>query len=171
MELITQSEFARRKGISKQLVSRSIQEGRIKTEKSGKINWITEADEWENNADPSQRKDKKPADLKEAKLEKEIYLGKRQRLAYERDSKKVIDIDLVRTEIFKQTRLLRDAVLIIPDRVASSFTARIIEHLREIIPEKEANKIRVHDIERIALRIWEKESREALEKFSNGPRI
>ncbi len=48
-ELISQSEFARRKDVTKQAVSNAIRSGRITKTASGKIDWETQSIAWEQN--------------------------------------------------------------------------------------------------------------------------
>ena len=125
MAFITKSEFARRHGFSKQYVTELIRTGVIQ-EINGKLD--------EDDADYSlslkqtmgrekRAKNARRSDLQElyikAKLKNEIEKGKILKLEAAEKSQSLIPADQVRETLFRKGRVIRDALLSLPDRVAS----------------------------------------------------
>ena len=125
MAFITKSEFARRHGFSKQYVTELIRTGVIQ-EINGKLD--------EDDADYSlslkqtmgrekRAKNARRSDLQElyikAKLKNEIEKGKILKLEAAEKSQSLIPADQVRETLFRKGRVIRDAFLTLPDRVAS----------------------------------------------------
>ena len=125
MAFITKSEFARRHGFSKQYVTELIRTGVIQ-EINGKLD--------EDDADYSlslkqamgrekRAKNARKSDLQElyikAKLKNEIEKGKILKLEAAEKSQSLIPADQVRETLFRKGRVIRDALLSLPDRVAS----------------------------------------------------
>ena len=125
MAFITKSEFARRHGFSKQYVTELIRIGVIQ-EINGKLD--------EDDADYSlslkqamgrekRAKNARKSDLQElyikAKLKNEIEKGKILKLEAAEKSQSLIPADQVRETLFRKGRVIRDALLSLPDRVAS----------------------------------------------------
>ena len=125
MAFITKAEFARRHGFSKQYVTELIRTGVIQ-EINGKLD--------EDDADYSlslkqamgrekRAKNARKSDLQElyikAKLKNEIEQGKILKLEAAEKSQSLIPADQVRETLFRKGRVIRDAFLTLPDRVAS----------------------------------------------------
>lgn len=188
-DFISQNEFARRKNVNPSKITKALRSGRIESNAEGKIDWETQSQAWEDNRDPSAIRDTPGspksedspahANLAKAKLAKETYTAQLRKLEYEERIGKVVERDQVKSAIFKFTRVVRDDILTIPDRVAAEFTARIIDHfgksLRKQIGAEQANEflktINEADVERIAHLVWNRESRKVLEELDRGPRV
>lgn len=186
-DFITQTEFAKRIGVSQQAVWKAMKNGRIsKRPEDGKLNWNTEREKWYGNKDLAKvREHNAPAgddnssSFNKAKLAKETFTAKLRQLEYEKEAGRLIPRDEVKISLFRFMRITRDAILSIPDRVSSELAARLVSHLKPLlvkhVGEKEANKILqdvdLQDIEKTVFRSWEKESREVLENLSKGPKL
>ncbi|MCK6467194.1 MAG: hypothetical protein L6Q53_03225 [Candidatus Brocadia sinica] len=90
----------------------------------------------------------------QARTERMIWLARQSQLNYERESGKLVDASEVRQAAFETARMTRDAILAVPDRVASLLAG-------EISASGKIDKTRVHEI-------LGKELRQALENLSNN---
>ena len=151
-ERITQSEFARRNGWTRQYVAKLIKQGRIKME-GGKIDPVAAKQAIGNLAEPSTELRKKPivqpaperttghsfvptpasasaptdnrkaVDYASARTMREAYRAKMARLDYEERERKLVDSQKMYEEGFQLGRQVRDAVLGVPDRLADILAA------------------------------------------------
>ena len=125
MAFITKSEFARRHGFSKQYVTELIRTGVIQ-ETNGKLDEddadyslsLKQAMGREKRAKNARRSDLQELYIK-AKLKNEIEKGKILKLEAAEKSQSLIPADQVRETLFRKGRVIRDALLSLPDRVAS----------------------------------------------------
>ena len=125
MAFITKSEFARRHGFSKQYVTELIRTGVIQ-EINGKLDEddadyslsLKQAMGREKRAKNARRSDLQELYIK-AKLKNEIEKGKILKLEAAEKSQSLIPADQVRETLFRKGRVIRDALLNLPDRVAS----------------------------------------------------
>ena len=125
MAFITKSEFARRHGFSKQYVTELIRTGVIQ-EINGKLDEddadyslsLKQAMGREKRAKNARRSDLQELYIK-AKLKNEIEKGKILKLEAAEKSQSLIPADQVRETLFRKGRVIRDALLSLPDRVAS----------------------------------------------------
>ena len=125
MAFITKSEFARRHGFSKQYVTELIRTGVIQ-EINGKLDEddadyslsLKQAMGREKQAQNARRSDLQELYIK-AKLKNEIEKGKILKLEAAEKSQSLIPADQVRETLFRKGRVIRDALLSLPDRVAS----------------------------------------------------
>lgn len=118
MALITQAEWARRQGISREAVRKQIQRGQLCLV-DGKVDEIqAKKDLLKNN-----RNNKVSASIKElllqAKLENEIERGKILKLERQEKEQSLIPADKMKETLFRKGRVIRDAMLNLPDRVSS----------------------------------------------------
>lgn len=133
MELITQAEWARREGFSRQYANQLVQEGIIPLE-DGKINpdtasLILEAikdpsqPERRANGKPSQKSQNKNADLPklllQTRIKNEIERGKILEARAKAETGELVNAEQVKKAAFNKGRVVRDGLLNIPDRVAS----------------------------------------------------
>ena len=129
MALISQAEWARRQGFSKQYVGKLIKLGKIKLT-DGKIEEYTANAELENqrNIDlPQHRKgggtyfvqDDIHKLLVKTKLKNEIEKGKILKLERAEKEQSLISAEKVQETLFKKGRVIRDALLNLPDRISS----------------------------------------------------
>ena len=141
-ERITQAEFARRNGWSKQYVAKLVKQGRITLE-GGKIDPVAAKRAIDQLAEPStvlrhsegQRStttavqpspptdNRKAVDYAAARTMREAYRAKMARLDYEEREGKLVDAAKVREEGFQAGRMIRDALFAIPDRLADVLAA------------------------------------------------
>ena len=124
-ELMNQSQYARRRGVSKQAVSKAIKVGRIKLT-HGKIDPALADVQWGANTDPAPEFGVKEKEgLPQSNLSyttsraiREAYTARLARLEYEEKVGELISADKVRLQAFNTARRARDLLLAIPDRVA-----------------------------------------------------
>ena len=151
-ERITQSEFARRNGWTRQYVAKLIKQGRVKLE-GGKIDPVAAKRAIDNLAEPSTELWEKPAqkpapgyttttasplqsasaapptdgrkavDYASARTMREAYRAKMARLDYEEREGKLVDAQKMYEEGFQLGRQVRDAILSVPDRLADILAA------------------------------------------------
>lgn len=128
--LVSQSEYARRKGVSKQFISRLIQKGVISLT-DGKIDPMQADKQFKNAKDPA-RDGLRKSDSKikkgtssywEARTAREQTRAKRERLEYEKAIGQVVDAEEVRLAAFNCGRALRDAIFNLPDRLSPILAA------------------------------------------------
>ncbi len=183
-ELVTQKEFAKRVGVTPPAVSHAIKSGRISILPSGKINYTIEVVNWFRNRDISkvrgeEGEESNSVPLAKAKLAKETYTAKLRQVQYEHQANILLPKERVAESIAKYCRVIRDAVITIPDRVSSETAASVEKFVAELLGEhlskKDAEKIsaliRHEDIERMIYKAWEKESRFVLENIDVGPKL
>jgi len=141
---LTQSGYARHRGVTPQAVSNAVKKGRIagSIRSDGKIDPQIADELWEANTIPISEAQAKgrPTDAARAlareaaergisldgggtmvahkTLEAE-FKAKLAKLEYEERSGKVVDAEAVHKEAFRVARITRDAMLAIPDRLAA----------------------------------------------------
>jgi len=123
MVLLTQAEYARRRGISRQAVSKAVKKGRIPTVK-GKIDPSVADRELEANADPQQSvkpsSETLPAapNYSNSRAIREAYLANLARLDYQKRTAALVSAEEVKVAAFNAARKVRDLLLALPDRLA-----------------------------------------------------
>jgi hypothetical protein len=133
MELISQAEWARRHGFSRQYANQLVQEGIIPLE-DGKINPETADIILEAIKDPSQpqrRANGKPSQkslskntdlpklLLQTRIKNEIERGKILEARAKAETGELVNAEDVKKAAFTKARVIRDGLLNIPDRMAS----------------------------------------------------
>ena len=155
-ELISIREFGRRLQVSYAVAQRAVKRGRISMEGEGrdaKVVWPKAKTEFEarrdltkvrkgnagkhdiniNNPGHSANGNGAVPNLWDAKARKEDYLAKIRELDYLERMGKLVDAKVVEDAAFQKAREIRDAFLIIPDRIAA-------------ILAKESDPARCHEI-------------------------
>lgn len=152
-ELISQAEYARRRGVSRAAVNKAVHSGRIstvKTEQGDKIDPEIADREWQDNTMHQNARTKEQADNRSVKDEpslatkidgteeraekqkspyalargiREGFLARIAELEYNQKIGKLVDADQVRTEAFNMARTVRNAFLAMPDRLAGMLAA------------------------------------------------
>ena len=143
MALVSQSEFAKRNGWTRQYVSKLVRQGRIRLE-NGKVNEIAALRALKADAEPStvlrekvpEKRSLTPAvsspapmesrpsvDYLTARTMREAYRAKMTRMEYEQKQGKLTDAARVREDAFQAGRIVRDAILALPDRLADILAA------------------------------------------------
>ena len=140
-ERVSQAEFARRNGWSKQYVAKLVKQGRIKLE-GGKIDPVAAKRAIDQLAEPSTAlrenpeqsrtvvpaataptDNRKAVDYASARTMREAYKAKMAKLDYEEREGKLVDATQVKEQAFQTGRMVRDGVLAIPDRMADVLAA------------------------------------------------
>ena len=138
MALLSQSEFAKRQGWSRQYVAKLVKSGKIKLV-NGKVDEQTALSTLKQQAEPATalrqtpaRQDAFPAtptdsrqavDFVTARTMREAFKARMAKMEYEEKSGKLTDAARVRDDAFQAARMLRDALLGIPDRLADVLAA------------------------------------------------
>lgn len=129
MALVSQSEWARRQGFSRQYVNKLLKSGKIKLT-NGKIDEYTANAELENQRHidlPQHRKgggtyfvqDDIHKLLIKTKLKNEIERGKLLEARVKAETGELVPLEEVRNIFFSKARVVRDGILNIPDRISS----------------------------------------------------
>jgi hypothetical protein len=154
MPLISQSEWARRQGFSKQYVSKLIRQGKIKLvngmidEETANSVLIKQREPYlplqrKNNSVCEQRDDIHDL-IARTKLKNEIERGKLLEAKVKSEIGQLISAEKVRHAMFAKGRIIRDGILNVPDRVssllatisdASQIHEILMKELREVLEE------------------------------------
>jgi hypothetical protein len=129
MSLISQAEWARRQGFSKQYVGKLISQGKIKLT-NGMIDERTANAVLENQRDPSlplrrtgdgiyEQRNEMHDLLVKTKLKNEIERGKLLEAKVRSETGELISAEKVRQAMFAKGRIIRDGMMNIPDRISS----------------------------------------------------
>jgi hypothetical protein len=158
MSLISQAEWARRQGFSKQYVGKLIEQGKIKLV-NGMIDERTANAVLENQRDPNlpirrngngiyEQRDDMHDLLVKTKLKNEIERGKILEARAKAEIGQLISAEKVRHAMFAKGRIIRDGILNVPDRVssllatisdASQIHEILMKELREVLEELSRN--------------------------------
>lgn len=134
------AEFARQNGWTRQYVNKLIKSGKIVTT-NGLINPAQALKRLEQIADPAAalRKpppltdEKKAVDFVSARTMREAYRAQMAKIDFEERSGKLTDAAKVKDDAFRAGRIVRDALLAIPDRLSDILAAeddpRVIRQL------------------------------------------
>lgn len=131
---MSQSEYARRRGVSREAVSKAVRERRISVDAQGRLNPDVADAEWTRNTlpRPTPTAAKPAADvptsaggrlitLVEAKTKREWALAQKAELELGEMAGELVRVDEVRDLVFTATRAARDKFETIPDRLADVF--------------------------------------------------
>lgn len=133
MPRMSLAAYARHRKVSRAAVTYAVQEGRITAHddpQTGKR--YIESDEadrqWEENTEPQRnappkKRAKEPRSaagpsLAQSRAEKEYYLAAQAKLAYEQKLNLLVSAEDVRKEWTRIGRMIRNAILTVPDRLA-----------------------------------------------------
>ena len=138
---LTQAEFARQNGWSRQYVNKLVKQGRIEV-KGGRIDPVAAKKAIEELAEPSTVlrqsnpsqgeviastsypvDNRKAVDFASARTMREAFRAKMAKMEYEEKAGKLTDASKVREDAFRAGRIIRDALLGIPDRLADILAA------------------------------------------------
>lgn len=145
--VVTITEYARQKGITHDAVRKAIKAGRLKeclvTNEKGRLRLVPDvADrEWQANTQHHRKPGPQPvagaADLPAddsdllddipnfnvSRAKREAYQAELARLEYEEKQGTLVNAEAVKKESFRVARLVRDAMLNIPDRIAAELAS------------------------------------------------
>lgn len=115
MALVTQSEYARHRGVSRQAVSRAVADGRVRTVR-GRID-AAEADrDWPRVAEPlAETPDDLP--LSELRRQRALLDLKAAHLEYLRKASALVEVAGIERALFAASRAMRDKLLALPTRI------------------------------------------------------
>lgn len=138
MALLSQSEFAKRQGWSRQYVGKLVKSGKI-TLVSGKVDQEQALAAIKAESEPSTELRSKPSnsttyptaptdsrqavDFVTARTMREAFKAKMAKMEYEEKAGKLTDASKVREEAFRAGRIVRDSLLGIPDRLSDVLAA------------------------------------------------
>jgi hypothetical protein len=154
MSLISQTEWARRQGFSKQYVGKLISQGKIKLV-DGMIDEKSANAVLQNQRDPNlpirrngSNSYENQSDMHDllvkTKLKNEIERGKLLEAKVKTEMGQLISAEKVRQAMFAKGRIIRDGILNVPDRVssllatindASQIHEILMKELREVLEE------------------------------------
>lgn len=143
---VSANAYAKHRGVSAQAVMRAINEGRLPTaavqRESGRwdVDVVLADREWRENTDtgqgaPAHAKNKpatadteppadgQPLTYAEARAQHERFKARLAQLELEEREGKLLDATQVRAEAFRTARIVRDAMLNMPDRIAAELAA------------------------------------------------
>ncbi len=152
---VTQAEFARQNGWSRQYVNKLVKEGRIKL-KGGRIDPVAAKKAIDELAEPSTVlressapkgqlvstpsypvDNRKAVDFAAARTMREAFRAKMAKMEYEEKAGKLTDASKVREDAFRAGRIIRDALLGIPDRLADILAAeKDPRQIRQLLEEE-----------------------------------
>lgn len=178
-ELISQREYARRRGVTHVAVQRAIKAGRISTV-NGKIDPIVADQEWQQNTDQSKPRNRitgnpkqaktpgepsEPMDLgavdenigapstatgyAKARAARELYQAQLAKLELDRRRGALVPADEVRLGAFNMARKARDQLIALPERLATVLAA--------VKEPAEVQRILEEEVERICQEIADAE--------------
>ncbi len=138
MALLSQSEFARRQGWSRQYVAKLVKSGKI-TLHNGKIDQkqalaainatsepstaLRSTSKSETNLPSVPNDSRQAVDFVTARTMREAFKAKMAKMEYEEKAGKLTDASKVKAEAFRAGRIVRDALLGIPDRLSDVLAA------------------------------------------------
>jgi hypothetical protein len=127
--LMSLRAYAAHRGCALQAVQKAIQSGRIKKDKSGKIDAGTADIDWAKSTDPSKQRNTAPASTSadsfaKARAAREAYNAKLAQLNYEERSSGLVDAAMVRRRAFENARAVRDVLLNIPNRISGELAGQ-----------------------------------------------
>ena len=159
MKLLSQSEFARRQGWSRQYVGKLVKSGKIKLV-NGKIDPEQAQAAIKAQSEPSSELRAKPrsgsvlpsaptdsrqaVDFVTARTMREAFKAKMVKMEYEEKAGKLTDASKVKADAFRAGRIVRDSLLGIPDRLSDVLAAEedpvkvrqlLMEELESILHE------------------------------------
>lgn len=113
MDKMSQTEYAKHRGVSKMAVSKAIKSGRITLTKDGKINPLQADDEWKRNTSSTHKKGMIAPSLSESQAIERAYKARMAKIEYEEKIGKLVSQEDVEKEAFQAARLVRDNMLLI----------------------------------------------------------
>lgn len=160
--LVTQSEYARQRGVSRQAVAKAIKRGVVRVDADGMVDTDQANMDWPPRlnmplveaAAPQPAPNTPPRGRRGAAAQRsaaseamvasrslrEAYSARLVRLEYEEKSGKLVDREQARTAAFNTGRRTRDLLAAMPDRLAAALAMR---------PTEEVHKALVDEVQRL----------------------
>lgn len=144
---MTQAQYARHRGVSRQAVLKAVRSGRIRADQEGRIDPEAADASWLQNTDPTKPSNSvggnphgavprrhrssggermfspSAPDYHFSRAVRETYLARLVRLEYERKTGKLIDAEESRRAAYQDNRRVRDLLLALPERLAAQLAA------------------------------------------------
>jgi len=148
-ELISQSEFARRAGVSQPMVSKAIKSGRIRGTADGKIDWITQSVAWEANRsihkDHESRGVGQAVDIhrkyKEVLTTFKYYDAKLRELKFRELEGQLISKENLQKCLFPKLTIIKSHMMTLPARHSHTLASILIRHVEKISKAKAIHKV------------------------------
>jgi hypothetical protein len=134
--LVSIRGYAKHRGVSHTAVEKAVKQGRIRTV-DGKID-VEQADrDWNRNSSPVNKPGAAPRaaaaseplvagpSFAQSRAVREAYEARLAKLTWEARTKKLINADEVRVSAYNFSRMIRDRLLNVPDRVVGAALAEI----------------------------------------------
>jgi hypothetical protein len=134
--LVSIRGYAKHRGVSHTAVEKAVKQGRIRTA-DGKID-VEQADrDWNRNSSPVNKPETAPRasaaseplvagpSFAQSRAVREAYEARLAKLTWEERIKKLINADEVRVSAYNFSRMIRDRLLNVPDRVVGAVLAEI----------------------------------------------
>ncbi len=150
-ELISQSEFARRIGVSQPMVNKALRSGRIQKTASGKIDYDSQSIAWEQNrrlekdhrsrgigAGGNQAKDSTYQKLLAANKQMDYKL---KELKFKELEGLVISKENIQKRFFPRIALIKNHLMSMPARHSYTLAAMLIRHIGKISKAKTIQKV------------------------------
>ena len=159
MPFVSARQYAQHRGVSHTAVQKAIRQGRIRTTPDGRIDVEPADRDWQRNTGPAATSHPALAPERTApgshpgpsyaqsRAVRELYMARLAKLDYEERTGKLVDAAEMAKAAFDDSRVVRDRLLTIPDRISSLIAA-------------ETDERRVHNLLTV-------EIREALMDLSN----
>jgi hypothetical protein len=139
-KLMSLRAYATHRGVALSAVQKALDAGRITAQKSGKIDPKAADKAWDQATDPSKQRGKQRAPASEsfamARAAREAYNAKLAELNFRQRAGQLVDAATVRRRAFENARVVRDALLLLPDSIGAELAA-------ETDPIKVQNKLRL----------------------------
>jgi len=164
--------LARRLGMTTTAVSKAVNTGRIKLNADGTLPDDAEKQLIENTSPERSKREQqaKPAPAEapsflSVKIRKEVAAAQLKEIELAREKGQLLEKEQVKESIYKYARQIRDAVLSIPERVASDLAAQLGAAYSSGKKPSDA------ELERIVRNSWQKESRAVLAAIDKTPDV
>ena len=148
-EKVSQSEFARRVGVTQPMVNKAIGSGRIQKTASGKIDWDSQSIAWEANR--SVHKDHQSRGLgqdgninekyKQVLTTFKFYDAKLRELKYKELEGELISKESLQKHLLPKLTLIKSHMMSLPARHSHTMAARLIRNAEKLSKSKSFHKI------------------------------
>ena len=148
-EKISQSEFARRVGVTQPMINKAIGSGRIQKTASGKIDWDSQSIAWERNRsihkDHESRGLDRNSDIhrkyKEVLTTFKYYDAKLRELKYKELEGELISKENLMKRLLPKLTLIKSHMMTLPARHSHTMAARLIRNAEKLSKSKSFHKI------------------------------
>jgi len=140
MALMSQRQYAAHRGVARSAVQRALDDGRIEADRHGLIDPNVADRLWEERTVP--RDSSGSLTFLTARVAKTQFQARLAKLDYEERIGSLVSKDEMKIAAFNEARLIRDAMLNIPDRIAAMVAAETdIARCREIVATEILNAL------------------------------